>query len=850
MIAVKLAWRDLFAHKVSTILAMILIAITTAAAGVAATGAAAGGNARTYLIANGLQADGMSYGTRQIIQSGDGNFVSTSSTAVTDQRPYEDSLGEIFAPNTVTIQVDENIHGTFAKQGMDPKRGVAFPGKLVSATESNLTQGREPHRGEVALSKSTAAALGVTVGDKIQYVNWSDDPEKVFTYTVTGILSHGTAIGDESLNAARVRPGSQATVRFTVKGDAPVTWNQVQAANKRGVQVTSLHVLDNPPAQSELYPGADNHESQALAESGDGPKPAVILLWGLGVLEMLLIVTPAFAISAKRNERSLAQLAAVGASSRTLAGIMLLEGLFVGALGAFVSIPTYALFFWWVEIRIENYLILGLIALGAILLGVIAALVPALIAARTDVVSVLANRSAPRHISTRLGVVPFIFGITLMIASAATFRTDQDPAIMLALVILGMLTLAAAAPVFVRAVGWIFRWNCAAKIAARDLVRNKYRTSSAVAAIMAGVIGATMAGAYAATAADLERTKQYPGLDYGDVVYELNYRSVGGNDDEVLKLAVEHAHSVRKVESSDILYSAFFPGKVLLDQVDVNSEGGQRPASYWEAGAYVRDQILVVDPGEVGRLNLIPEKNRPEAKLALERGDVVSLIDESQPLTFFRDDEQGPDQAVGTLAQKGVSEAHLMERNGVYIALMTPQTVKKLGGEVRPVAVRVTFERPVMLWDNWLSLRQGLESSDGMVNLAAVAAPAMDNFLGTLIVCAVAGGAAVFVAVILVAMSARAARQDMDTVEALGGSPGFRRAFSFWHGTILALAAVIPGVLVGEYGIWLARTRLEITSVTYQPLAVILVALVIVVPIAIVGALFPPRRSVLTRRAD
>ncbi|MDP9801186.1 hypothetical protein J2S49_001262 [Arcanobacterium wilhelmae] len=420
------------------------------------------------------------------------------------------------------------------------------------------------------------------------------------------------------------------------------------------------------------------------------------------------------------------------------------------------------------------------------------------------------------------------------------------------IVIVGVVALAAASPVFIRVAAWAFHWNVAAKMAGRDLVRNSFRSSAAVAAIMVGVIGATMAGAFSASTLSAQNRLQYPGLERGEVLYTLAYESVGGNDADVLKMAVDRANSVRPVASSQIVYSPFFDQKTIVEPV-AGEEPQKRPASKWANSPGVGEglgfgsRVMVVEPGDVGGMNFIPDQNKPAAKVALERGEVLTFDDVSKPLEFL---PWGESVGSSEGTPLGVSQAPLMERNYGVNALMTPATVKKLGGTVRATAIRITFEQPITLWDNRGALRQALQGDGAEVQAAVIAAPEYEQFTSWLVICLIAGGAVVFVAMIVVAMSARAARQDMDTVEALGGAPGFRRAFSSWHGVITAVAAVVPGALVGEFGVWLARNRMEISEIGYEPLAVVLIGVVIVAVTALAGAIFPPGRGVLTRRAD
>ncbi len=109
-------------------------------------------------------------------------------------------------------------------------------------------------------------------------------------------------------------------------GDEPVTWRQIQQLNTEGVAVLSRAVLLNPPAP-------DERASQASYAGGLDPSSYYLfaaLAGALALLEVGLLAGAAFAVGAKKQQRSLALLAASGAERGTIRLVVAAGGLWLG----------------------------------------------------------------------------------------------------------------------------------------------------------------------------------------------------------------------------------------------------------------------------------------------------------------------------------------------------------------------------------------------------------------------------------------------------------------------------------------------------------------------------------------
>ncbi|MFT4295499.1 MAG: hypothetical protein QM582_08810 [Micropruina sp.] len=103
---------------------------------------------------------------------------------------------------------------------------------------------------------------------------------------------------------------------FLVPGDRPVTWDDAVMLARYGFETTSLDIVAHPP--------------RPLPPSGVGIGPGDVALV-IGLLQVALMVGPAFAIGAARQRRSLALAALNGADPRQLRRVALGQALLLGS---------------------------------------------------------------------------------------------------------------------------------------------------------------------------------------------------------------------------------------------------------------------------------------------------------------------------------------------------------------------------------------------------------------------------------------------------------------------------------------------------------------------------------------
>jgi putative ABC transport system permease protein len=147
--------------------------------------------------------------------------------------------------------------------------------------------------------------------------------------------------------------------------------------------------------------------------------------------------------------------------------------------------------------------------------GLIAALVPAFITARQNVVASLAGRRGVARSKKRwliLGLAMTAIGTAIVVYGTAQIRSD----IMLVGLIVGELGLVLCTPAVVGLIARIGRiLPVAPRIALRDAARNRAAAAPAISAVMAAVAGSVALGLYLESDRALNRTTAYVDIPIG-----------------------------------------------------------------------------------------------------------------------------------------------------------------------------------------------------------------------------------------------------------------------------------------------------------------------------------------------
>jgi putative ABC transport system permease protein len=419
-------------------------------------------------------------------------------------------------------------------------QGIGQPNAISVDARDPLTnkylkilEGRAPESAsEVALTKQAVTRLGQGMGGTVT------SGDRLRKYTVVGLVEFPSMLQQVVLFApipvsddepAGLSLGDNS---WLVSTPAPVTWTDVRHLNTFGISVASRQVFLDPPPQSEV--------PNTYASGSVQPKDLAlgVLVAGLALLEIVLLAGPAFAVSARRRQRQLALVAANGGTPAHIRRIVLADGVVLGAIGAGSGVVLGIAAAFAARPLMEEYLAghraggyrvfpaaLAAIAVLAVMTGVLAALVPAFITARQNVVASLAGRrgatrSRKRWIVVGLVMVAAGAGITIF-GSLITEAT-----IMLGGLVLGELGLVLCTPALVGLIARLGRWlPVAPRIALRDAGRNRAAAAPAISAVMAAVAGSIAVGLYLQSNITMQEMVYQPSAPPG---YATIYLENGG----------------------------------------------------------------------------------------------------------------------------------------------------------------------------------------------------------------------------------------------------------------------------------------------------------------------------------
>ncbi|OCC11804.1 FtsX-like permease family protein [Streptomyces sp. PTY087I2] len=413
-----------------------------------------------------------------------------------------------------------------------------------------LTDGAYPRtKSEIAATSDFVKSAGLSIGDRVTVRG----PEQ--TYTLTGTVElpadlradalyalPGSVIAPWQKAAARdksILPPQPSDLKWLVKGPAGagVTWQDILAANERGVVVTSRQVALNPPPDSEVPMAGMSSGFSTEKET----TAAVLTVAAMAVLEIVLLAGPAFAVGARRSRRQLGLVGSCGGSRGQVRAVVLAGGAVLGGVGAVAGVGAgfglTALFRPMIEdytgnrfgeLTVRPWEILAIAALGLVT-GVLAALAPAIVAGRQSVLESLTGRRGTRRSSRVLpviGVITLTAGIGIAVWGAVAGDTGfvAGGSVLAELGVLGCI------PVIVGFLGRLGRrLPLTPRIALRDAARNRGRTAPAVAAVMAAVAGSVAIATYTSSYAAEQEYRFVPNMTPGTVA--LSASDTGANAD-------------------------------------------------------------------------------------------------------------------------------------------------------------------------------------------------------------------------------------------------------------------------------------------------------------------------------
>ncbi|MFE7408488.1 FtsX-like permease family protein [Isoptericola sp. NPDC057559] len=793
------------------------------------------------------------------------------------QLPPGDSLVRSLSGGADVHSGDLQLYGGVRQVDLDdPDVTAAFP----------LTAGTLPGDGEVALSAAFAAQLGVTTGGEVRVEDagtpGSDDTDGATTARVSGLIA--ADVGQADVLYPREGPlsapeeidpnnGSWPSVTWYVAGDAPVTWDDVLRLNRAGVVAVSRDVLlDPPPDEAVPYYGEMAEQNTSDLVQQWAPFAAVA---AVALLEVVLLIGPAFAVGARRSARSLAVIAAAGGTRRSLRAVVLGTGVVIGvgasATGVVVGVGAAALVVTLATEAVFAILWPPLAAIFAVgvVLATVAAWLPARRASRADVVAVLAGRRGDTSYRRWPAVVGTVLGVAGFVGAVAAGFAGQAVGVA-AGVVVGELGLVLACGGIVTALGRLARhlpltW----RFALRDAARHRGRTAPALAAVLVAVAGASGGLVYSFSQTAFNERQQSLTAAPGVLM-------IGASDLETdSQLTLEQGERVEAIVRDTLpVVGELHPVTVLrgphlgATSTDVRLQ----PSAAAEVG-YAQDATAiigpVVDDGSLVRLLGIPSPDAAATALAdgrvvVQAGtvdddgtvalDVVTWDDDAQEETD-RHPVRIPATGVGdplgpSNANFPVVPASAVDDVGVDTALggfvAKPQVAL---GEAQRQTLQAALDQEFPaelagLCTVCVTLGHGVETYGSPQWLSA-----------TLIV----GGAGILAlaaAWIVAALAATESRPDLATLAAVGAAPTTRkRIVAAQAGTVAVIGTLLgglSGIVLGAAFVMFERFRYDVPDPrwTVEVPWPLLGATMVVLPLLAVAAAWLVTRSrlVLTRR--
>ena len=634
--------------------------------------------------------------------------------------------------------------------------------------------------------------------------------------TVTGTVARPRDVGSdltvvglpEAVGLAGRSPG-----RWYVSGPE-VGWDDVLELNALGAYVLSRSVVLDPPPD-ELVPDLESYDPVATTAAIVG------LVVVMAVLEVVLLAGPAFAVGARRQRRALALLAASGGEPRHVRRVVLAQGLLVGLLAAALGVPAGLAVAALVrapltrftdaewgpyDLSVRDVLLFALLGVGT---AVLAAVVPAVLAARQPVVASLhGRRPAPARASwpTLGGVVLLLVGAAACVAALDSGRGNAELGIAFAALptVLGAVLLAPALlAVLGRTAGWL---PLSLRYAVRDADRQRSRTAPAVAAITATVAAAVALGVSAASDAAEARATYTPSGPPGAAVV-LRFGPGGpavSTDQEwaVLQQAVQEAlpgepvMPVRGVQLGGDTERSFEDVQVCLPGSPVTGPCERVVGSY---GSTLGSGLLVGAAALEAVAPLVEPASLPAARKALADGGAAVFGAPSGRLEVRRqrtgtplDGSQG-DYRLLARAEVDATSVRTADGTPPAQAVVSEQVASQLGGATTVALVVGTDLSPAQ--------QEQLVDAFSVVDPAASVSVERghddDSRLVVLVLGLVAFALVLAGTLAATSLALVEARPDLATLSQVGARPRTRRSIAGSYAAVLALSGVVLGIGAG-----------------------------------------------------
>ncbi|WP_433342319.1 ABC transporter permease [Micromonospora sp. CA-111912] len=370
-----------------------------------------------------------------------------------------------------------------------------------------LREGRAPQADdEIVVNAALATAAKVKVGDRVGALTAFESKRRDFT--LVGVF--GYSGGRDSIGGVNEIAFTTPAAQQLMLGK-PGTFNSVTVRAAGGVTPEALRddLTRALGAQYEVKTG-EQLSADAAASLKEGLSFFNKVLLGFAAVALLVgtfLILNTFSIIVAQRTRELALMRAIGASGRQIIGSVVLEALAVGliasVLGLGAGIGVGALLAWAFGTFAGGLALAGLgvppaavvsaFAVG-MLITVVAALLPALRAARIPPIAAMQDVATPDRPLTKItvsGAVVTAVGGTLLAVGLTGNAGGATLQVILAGVLFTFIGVALLTPLLSRPVvsllGGLFAWSVPGRLGRLNSGRNPRRTAITAAALMVGI---------------------------------------------------------------------------------------------------------------------------------------------------------------------------------------------------------------------------------------------------------------------------------------------------------------------------------------------------------------------------
>lgn len=753
----------------------------------------------------------------------------------------------------------------------DVVSGDAWDPRLTGRFER--LAGKTPQRPDQAMaSPALLSRLGTEVGGDVHL------PDAGKTYRIVGTMQAVDADRSRETLFVPLDGGSAE-----LDGPYAVTWflpgwqpdeRRLAELNHAGYVAYARDLNVAPPASARMYVQEQSEQERWSILS------VISLAAAFTALLVGLLSAAAMAVSARRQQRSLAVVATVGARRRDVFRIVLLQGGLLGLAGglggAAIGVGSVAValplldpgvkgMFWssW-GLRVP-WSIAIVVALAA-LVGLAASAAPARAATHGDVLAALRGARRPVRMSRRRplwGIVLLVVGVGTIVggglffavAAALDWSAYARLGILWAVligVVLVLISVTLTGRSILQLVDLVLsRCGTAARLASRDALANSSRTVPAFVAITASVaVAAFVLSTLALSSAQTDRTYAWQGPKDSMIVTAWG-TAVGRPPGFLSEARPDRIVAIGSTVDSGIVPDGAdeVPEVVSVDRYEDGADG--RLPSGWSA--LMGTQVAVVEPQDLEALTGITFSSAELRDFA--DGGVIADAQATGPggevsLSFW---EQ---KSVASNDPKPLRSVRLSAevrpgRGLAWPVILSPAAAAKVGIEVFTTTWVGLFRSPVPVaaQDRMRADAETASSMDGTYSVSVEKGP--DSPLPWLLLVLAAVSVIVLAAAGISLGLARIERRDDDaTLAAVGATRRQRRAVSAWQALVIVGVGCLIGVGIGVIGAWTLTQSMPgyflLQDLPFAWLAVLGIGLPL--GIALVSLAIRPQRAVLTRR--